>query len=381
MLRLYYNDRKYIKQIKNMKRALKILGGVIVVSVFVYTIYFLYQKSQAKPIEFETTQPIKTEIIKSTVATGSVLPRKEIMIKPQVSGIVEELYIEAGDMIKKGDLLARIKIIPDMVSLNNAQSRLNRARINFEDSKRQYERQKDLLDQGVIAIAGFEPFDLAYKNAIEEVEAAENNLELIKEGQTKKGGQATTNTIVRSTAEGMVLDVPVEVGFSVIESNTFNDGTTIASVADMGDMIFEGKIDETEVGKIKEGMPLILTVGAIDDASFDAVLEHISPKGVEENGAIQFEIKANVELKQDQFIRAGYSANAKVVLDRTDSVLAIPESILQFEGDSSYVEVEIAPQQFEKRYIKTGLSDGINVEVKSGLSMEDKIKKPSGSLK
>jgi HlyD family secretion protein len=363
-----------------MKRALKILGGVIVLSIFVYTIYFLYQKSQAKPVEFETTKPLKTEIIKSTVATGSVVPRKEIMIKPQVSGIVEELYVEAGDMIKKGDLLAKIKIIPDMVSLNNAQSRLNRARINFEDSKRQYERQKDLLDQGVIAIAEFEPYDLAYKNAIEEVEAAENNLELIKEGQTKKGGQVT-NTIVRSTAEGMVLDVPVEVGFSVIESNTFNDGTTIASVADMGDMIFEGKIDETEVGKIKEGMPLILTVGAIDDESFNAVLEHISPKGVEENGAIQFEIKANVELKQDQFIRAGYSANAKVVLDRTDSVLAIPESILQFDGDSSFIEVETAPQQFEKRYIETGLSDGINVEVKSGLSMEDKIKKPSGSLK
>jgi len=363
-----------------MKKALKILAGVIVLSIFVYTIYFLYQKSQAKPVEFETTQPIKTEIIKSTVATGSVLPRKEIMIKPQVSGIVEELYVEAGDMIKKGDLLAKIKIIPDMVSLNNAQSRLNRARISFDDSKRQYERQKDLLDQGVIARAAFESYELGYKNAIEEVEAAENNLELIKEGQTKKGGQST-NTIVRSTAEGMVLDVPVEIGYSVIESNTFNDGTTIASVADMGDMIFEGKIDETEVGKIKEGMPLILTVGAIDDASFSAILEHISPKGVEENGAIQFEIKANVELKQDQFIRAGYSANAKVVLDRTDSVLAIPESLLQFEGDSSYVEVEIAPQQFEKRYIETGLSDGINVEVKSGLSMEDKIKKPGGSLK
>jgi len=363
-----------------MKKALKILAGVIVLSIFVYTIYFLYQKSQAKPVEFETTQPIKTEIIKSTVATGSVLPRKEIMIKPQVSGIVEELYVEAGDMIKKGDLLAKIKIIPDMVSLNNAQSRLNRARISFDDSKRQYERQLDLLEQGVIARAAFESYELSYRNAMEEVEAAENNLELIKEGQTKKGGQAT-NTIVRSTAEGMVLDVPVEIGYSVIESNTFNDGTTIASVADMGDMIFEGKIDETEVGKIKEGMPLILTVGAIDDASFSAILEHISPKGVEENGAIQFEIKANVQLQQDQFIRAGYSANAKVVLDRTDSVLAIPESILQFEGDSSFVEVEIAPQQFEKRYIETGLSDGINVEVKSGLSMEDKIKKPSGSLK
>jgi HlyD family secretion protein len=363
-----------------MKKALKILAGVIVLSIFVYTIYFLYQKSQAKPVEYETTRPIKTEIIKSTVATGSVVPRKEIMIKPKVSGIVEELYVEAGDMIKEGDLIARIKIIPDMVSLNNAQSRLNRARIGYEDSKRQYDRQKELLDQGVIARAEFDSYDLAFKNASEEVEAAENNLELIKEGQTKKAG-AVTNTVVKSTAEGMVLDVPVEVGYSVIESNTFNDGTTIASVADMGDMIFEGKIDETEVGKIKEGMPLILTVGAIDNASFDAILEHISPKGVEENGAIQFKIKANVQLKKDEFIRAGYSANAKVVLDRTDSVLAIPESILQFEGDSSYVEVETAPQKFEKRYIKTGLSDGINVEVKSGLSMDDKIKKPSGSLK
>ncbi len=363
-----------------MKKALKILAAVIVISIFVYTIYFLYQKSQAKPVNFETTQAFKTEIIKSTVATGSVVPRKEIMIKPQVSGNVEELYVEPGDMIKKGDLLAKIKIIPDMVSLNNAQSRLNRARINLEDSKRQFERQKDLFNQGVIALTDYEAYELAYKNAVEELEAAENNLELIKEGQTKKGAQ-TTNTIVRSTAEGMVLDVPVEIGFSVIESNTFNDGTTIASVADMGDMIFEGKIDETEVGKIMEGMPLILTVGAIDDASFDATLEHISPKGVEENGAIQFEIKANVELKQDQFIRAGYSANAKVVLDRTDSVLAIPESILQFEGDSSFVEVETTPQQFEKRFIKTGLSDGINVEVKSGLTMEDKIKKPDGSLR
>ena len=364
-----------------MKRALKILAGVIVISIFVYTIYFLYQKSQAKPVVFETTNPIKASIIKSTVATGSIKPRKEIMIKPKVSGIVEDVYVEAGDMIREGDLIAKIKIIPDMVSLNNAQSRVNRAKISFEDAKKQYERQQDLLTQGVIARAEFEPYELAYKNAMEEVDAAENNLELIKEGQTKKGTQVT-NTVVRSTATGMVLDVPVEVGFSVIESNTFNDGTTIASVADMGDMIFEGKIDETEVGKIKEGMPLILTVGAIDEETFDATLEHISPKGVEENGAVQFEIKANVSLKQDQFIRAGYSANAKIVLERTtDSVMAIPESLLQFEGDSTYVEIETAPQQFEKRFVKTGLSDGINIEVKSGLAMEDKIKKPSSSLK
>ena len=363
-----------------MKTVLKVLLGIVIVSIFVYTIYFLYQKSQAKPVVFETTQPVIGNVVKSTVATGSVVPRKEVEIKPQVSGIIEELFVEAGQTIKKGDLIARIKIIPDMVNLNNAQSRLNRAKISYDDAKKQYERQNDLLEQGVIARAAFETYELAFKTAGEEVEAAENNLQLIKEGQTKKDVQ-TTNTLVRSTVEGMVLDVPVEIGNSVIESNTFNAGTTIASVADMGDMIFEGKIDETEVGKIKEGMPLILTVGAIDDATFKATLAHISPKGVEENGAIQFEIKANIELRSDHFIRAGYSANAAVVLGRADSVLTIPESLLQFEGDSSFVEVETGPQQFEKRFVKTGISDGINVEVKSGLTTDDKVKKLSGAMK
>jgi HlyD family secretion protein len=267
-----------------------------------------------------------------------------------------------------------------MVNLNNAQSRLNRAKISFEDAKRQYNRQKDLFEQGVIAKTEFEEVEIAYKSAREEMEAAENNLELIKEGQTSKGNQPT-NTLVRSTVEGMILDVPVEVGNSVIESNTFNDGTTVAIIADMGDMIFEGQIDETEVGKIHEGMPLILTIGAIDEASFNATLEFISPKGVEENGAIQFEIKANVELKRDFFIRSGYSANAAVVLARADSVMAIPESLLQFENDSAYVEIETAPQTFEKRFIETGISDGINVEVISGINMEDKIKKPQNVLR
>lgn len=354
--------------------------AVIIIGIFLYTLYFLYQKSQAKPVEFETTVPTVSNIIKSTMATGSVVPRKEVEIKPKVSGIIEELYVEAGEHVKEGDLIARIKIIPNMVNLNNAQSRLNRANINLEDARRQYDRQKELLDQGVIARTEFETVEITYKNAREEVEAAENNLELIKEGQTSKGNQPT-NTLVRSTVQGMILDVPVEVGNSVIESNTFNDGTTVAVIADMGDMIFEGQIDETEVGKIHEGMPLILTVGAIDEATFNATLEFISPKGVEENGAIQFEIKANVELKKDFFIRSGYSANAAVVLARADSVMAIPESLLMFENDSVYVEVETDPQTFEKRYIETGISDGINVEVISGLTMEDKIKKPESVLR
>ncbi|MBE9492625.1 MAG: efflux RND transporter periplasmic adaptor subunit [Bacteroidetes bacterium] len=358
-----------------MKTFFKILITVIIIGIFIYTIIFLYGKSKEKPIIYETATPIEMPIIKKTVATGSVVPRKEIEIKPKVSGIIESIYVEPGQDIKKGDIIAKVQIIPNMVNLNNAQSRLNRAKINLEDAKRDYLRQKDLYDKGVVPKADFEDYEVAYTNAREELEAAENNLQLIREGQTKTSGQPT-NTLIRSTINGMVLDVPVEEGNSVIESNTFNDGTTIASVADMGEMIFEGNIDETEVGKIREGMPLILSIGAIEDITFDATLEHISPKGVEENGAIQFKIKADVELKTDYFVRAGYSANADIVLARTDTVLAIPESLLQFENDSAFVEIETEPQIFEKRMVELGLSDGINVEVKSGVTKDDKIKIP-----
>jgi HlyD family secretion protein len=358
-----------------MKKFLKIFLLVVVIGAIFGTMFFLYQKSKKKPVVYEIKSPFISNVIKKTVATGSVVPRKEIQIKPQVSGIVEEVFIEAGQQVKKGDLIARVKIIPNMVELNNAESRLNKAKINFEDSKLVYERQKKVYEQGVIPEAEFQQYRLTYMNAMEEQETAESNLQLIKEGVSKKSG-TTTNTLIRSTIEGMVLEVPVEVGNSVIESNTFNEGTTIASVADMGEMIFEGKVDETEVGKLKLGMPLILSIGAIEDEKFEAELEYIAPKGKEENGAIQFEIKADVKLKNNSFIRAGYSANADIVLDRKDSILVIPESLIKFEkeGDSAYVEIEIQPQVFEKRYIKTGLSDGVNIEVKDGLGISDKLK-------
>lgn len=358
-----------------MKKILKILLLVVVLGAIVGTMFFLYQKSKKKPVIFETKSPFISDLVKKTVATGSVVPRKEIDIKPQVSGIIEEIYIEAGKNVKKGDLIARVKIIPNMVELNNAESRMNKARISYEDAKLVYDRQKKVYEQGVIPEAEFQRFRLEYNNAMEEMETAESNLQLIKEGVSRKSGNAT-NTLIRSTIEGMILDVPVEVGNSVIESNTFNEGTTIASVADMGEMIFEGKVDETEVGKLKIGMPLILSIGAIEEEKFDAVLEYVSPKGKEENGAIQFEIKADVKLKEDAFIRAGYSANADIVLERKDSVMVIPESLLKFEkeGDSAYVEIETTPQIFEKRYIKTGLSDGVNIEVKEGLEIKDKLK-------
>lgn len=366
-------NKSETKDYRKMKTAFKILIGVLIVVVFGGTIVYLYQKSVAKPVVFETTTAAKTDIIKKTVATGKIVPRKEIEIKPQVSGIIEDLYVEPGDKVRRGDMIAKVRIIPNMVSLNEAESRLNRARIAKEDAQRNYDRQKALFDNRVIAEADLQKYQTELSTAGESVEAAENNLQLIREGITKKSGQ-TGNTIIRSTIEGMVLEVPVEIGNSVIESNTFNAGTTIATVADMGEMIFKGKVDESEVGKLHQGMELILTIGAIDTEKFTAKLEHISPKGVEENGAIQFEIRAAVELQKDQFIRAGYSANADIVLEKKEKVLAIQESLLKFSEDTAWVEIETTPQTFEKRIVKTGLSDGLNVEVLSGLTEKDKIK-------
>jgi HlyD family secretion protein len=356
-----------------MKKILRILVGLILVVLFGWTLYFLYSKSKEKPKVFKTESPITTTIIKKTVATGAVVPRKEIAIKAKVSGIVEILYIEAGKFIKKGDPIAKVRIIPDMVSLNNAESRVNRAKIAFENAKIEYNRSKSLYDNKVIPQSEYLSVQLNYNTSVEELESAENNLQLIKEGSTKKMG-SISNTVVRSTITGMVLDVPVKEGNSVIESNTFNEGTTIASVADMGEMIFEGKVDESEVGKIKTGMDLILHIGAIEGEEFKARLEYISPKGIEEEGAIQFQIKAAVIPDKDHFIRAGYSANADIVLDRRDSVLAIKESLMQTNGDTIFVEIEKTPGIFEKKVIKTGLSDGINIEVLEGLDGKEKLK-------
>jgi HlyD family secretion protein len=358
-----------------MKLVFKIFLILFVIVLVAGGIYFLISKSKKNPVVFKTESPTIANIVQKTVATGSIIPRNEITIKPQVSGIIAEIYVEPGDQVKKGDLIAKVRIIPDMVSLNSAESRLKKARLQSEDSKLVYERQRKVYEQGVIPEAEFQKIRLEYNNSLEELEAAENNLQLIQEGITKKSGQIS-NTLIRSTIQGMVLNVPVEVGTSVIQTNSFNEGTTIASVADMGEMIFKGKIDETEVGKLKVGMKLELTIGAIEEKKYNAELEYIAPKGTEENGAVQFEIKAKVSLTKDAFIRAGYSANADIVLDHRDSVMVIPEGLIisGTNKDSSYVEVEKGTQVFDKKYIKTGLSDGINIEVLSGLKIEDKIK-------
>jgi HlyD family secretion protein len=359
-----------------MKKFFRIVLIVVILSVFIGTIGFLYAKSKTKPVVYETEQAEVTDIINKTVATGSVVPRKEVEIKPQVSGIVEEIFVQEGEVVKTGQVLARVRIVPNMINLNNAESRLNRAKISLEQSRVDFERQQMLLQREVIAQSEFLPYEVAYKNAREEADAAETNLQLVRDGTSQQKG-SSSNTLIRSTIDGMVLEIPVEIGNSVIESNNFNPGTTIVSIADMNEMIFKGKVDESEVGKIEEGMSLILSIGAIEGVTFDAILEHISPKGQTENGAIQFEIRAAVSLDAANFIRSGYSATADIVLERRDQVLAINESLLIFENDSVFVEVEVAPQTFEKRLIKTGLSDGIRVEVQEGVDVDTRIKKLS----
>lgn len=356
-----------------MKRVLKIFIWVVVLAVFVGTIVYLYDKSREKPEAFDTQQAFKTDIIKKTVATGSVVPRKEIEIKPQVSGIIQKMYVEPGTYVTEGQLLAKVKIIPNMISLNEAETRLEKSRIKLRKAEDDYERYKKLYEQQVIPESQFQEYQVTLRSAKEELKAAKSNLSLIKEG-VREEADVASNTLIRSTIEGMVLDVPVEIGNSVIESNNFNAGTTIASVADMSDMVFEGNVDETEVGRIKEGMPIRLTIGAIEDHKFDATLEYISPKGVEESGAIQFEIKAAMQHQDSLFVRAGYSANADIVLQRRDNVLAVKEALLQFDEQQPYVEVEQPDGSFKRQDVEVGLSDGINIEVLAGLTGDEKIK-------
>ncbi len=322
---------------------------------------------------YETDKPFKTDIVKKTIATGSIVPRKEVALKSQVSGVVDELYLEEGADVRVGDLIAKIKIIPNVVALNNAQAQVETAIINFENARREKDRQKELFDERVISDFDYNQFVLDYKLREQELEAARNNLDLVREGASKKTGNVSN--LVRSTVDGMVLDIPVKEGTFIIESNTFNEGTTIASIADMNQMIFEGKVNESEVGKIAVGMDLIMSVGAIEGEYFDAKLEFISPKGEAEDGAIKFDIKADIILKDDTFLRAGYSATADIVLESRNDVLAIRESNLIFEADKMFVEVALGDQQFERREVTTGLSDGINIEIVSGISENVSIKK------
>ena len=365
----------------NMKNRIvkKIMRTLLLVIIFAAvggTFYFLWQKAQPVITVYEIVTPTIGNVETKAVATGNVEPRYEVEIKPQISGIIAELKKEAGQMVKQGEIIATIKVIPEMVQLNSAESRVNLAEISLKQVEEVYKRDEQLYQQGVIAQEEFEASKANYQKAVEERNTAQSELEIVRDGISKNSNVSST-TQIRSTITGMILDIPVKEGNSVIQANNFNDGTTIATVADMNDMIFKGKVDETEIGRIHEGMPIKLTIGAMESRKLDAQLEYVSPKGVEENGAIQFEIKAALQVPEDAFIRAGYSANAEIVLKRADSVLTIPESTVEFNSNSTFVYLlkqEKPEQVFEKRQIEIGLSDGINIEVKSGLDKDTKIR-------
>ncbi len=358
-----------------MKKVLKIAGLSLVGLLVILTFVFLWQKSRPKEVVYHIETVTKGNIEKRTVATGKVEPRNEILIKPQMSGIISEVYKQAGEIVQAGDIIAKIQVVPDMVNLSSAESRLSRAEIALDQSRRNYERDSKLYENKVISKEEFEKVALQYKNDQEELRAASDNLSLVRTGITASSAQYS-NTLVRSTVSGTILDIPVKVGNSVIQSNNFNDGTTVASVANLNDMLFVGKIDETEVGKLHEGMPMQITIGAIQNREIPATLEYVSPKGTEESGAILFEMKAAMKLPTDVFIRAGYSANADIILDKRNNVLMIPESSLEFSGDSAFVYLVKSekPQTFERKPVKIGLSDGIHIEVQNGLQLNDKIR-------
>lgn len=356
-----------MKNLKYLGIALIIFGAVFAM------LYFI--KTNSKPlVEYDIQSPKIQSIEKKTVVTGKVIPEDEVEIKPQISGIIELLYVDEGDLVTNGDLLAKVKVVPDEQALNSAKGRLSNTLILFENAKIEFKRNQSLFEKEIISKQQFDNAKLSYDQAEQNLKNARSDLQIIKLGSA--GGSSIANTNIRATVAGTILEIPIKEGDQVIESNTFNAGTTIATVADLKKMIFEGKVDEADVEKLVIGMPLTVNLGAIQDKDFDAKLNFIAPKGNEEQGTVQFKIEGDVYLDDSVFIRAGYSANASLVLEKKDSVMCISEALLQFDKitNNPYVDVKNDKGKFERKNIELGISDGINVEILSGLSLEDEIK-------
>ena len=352
-----------------------VIAGLVAI-VFIGTFVFLWIKAQPQPKVYDEFTPTVADLRKTTVLTGKIEPRNEVNIKPQISGIITELMKEAGQTVQAGEVIAKVKVIPDMGQLSSAQSRLRLAEINLKQARTDYEREKVLYDKGLVSADEYDKIHQAYNQAREERSAAQDNLEVVRDGVSSNNANASS-TLVRSTVTGVILDIPVKVGNSVILSNTFNDGTTIATVANMNDLIFRGNVDETEVGQVNVGMPMTITVGALQDLKFNARLEYISPKAVEANGANQFEIKAAVQVPEKTGVRSGYSANAQIVLAEALHVLTVPESAIHFEGNNTYVYLVQGKgknKTYQRRDVKVGLSDGVNIQIKSGLTTNDRVR-------
>ena len=359
-----------------MKKFLKIALWILVGALFIGTFVYLFINSRAKKTEYELVSPATDAVIeKSTLLTGTIEPRDEIEIKPQISGIIAEIMVEAGDLVKEGDIIARIKVIAEESQLSSAQNRVSVASNALDLQRRKSERTASLYEKKYVSREEYEESQTALRNAEIEFDAAVDALSIVRDGVSSTNAQGS-NTLVRATITGLVLDVPVKVGSSVIQSNTFNDGTTIAKVADMNDLIFKGKVDETEVGMLSTGQPMTITIGALRDVTRPAEIEYISPKATNENGTNTFEIKAAVNLDSISGLRAGYSANAAVTLQEARGVMSVPESVIEFEGDKAfvYVLVDEKEQTFERKPVEVGLSDGINIEVTGGITATDRLR-------
>ena len=361
-----------------MKKYCKLIIAAIIALIFIGTFVFLWQKSQPKEVVYNEFTPKLEDIQKTTIITGKIEPRNEVNIKPQISGIITDLYKDPGDYVNAGDVIAKVKVIPDMGQLSSAEARVRLSDINLKQAQVNYDREENLYNMKLVSADEFDKIKQALQQAKEEKVAAIDALQVVRDGVSKSNASASS-TLIRSTISGRILDIPVKVGNMVILSNNFNDGTTIASVANMNDLIFRGNIDETEVGQLVNDMPMKITIGALQDLKFDANLEYISPKAVENNGANQFEIKAAVKLAEGSQIRSGYSANAEIVLSSVSKVLSVPESAIEFSGDSTFVYIikgEGKNKTYERTQVTTGLSDGVNIEIKKGVTQKDKVRGP-----
>ncbi len=356
-----------------MKKVFKYLLFAMIAIVFIGTFVFLFKKSKPEVVAYQELEVVTSDIQRTTVVTGKVEPRNEVNIKPQINGIIAEIYKEAGQTVQANEVIAKLKVIPDMSSLSSAESRVRLADLNLKQAEVDYEREKVLFEKELVSADEYEKVLQAYNQAKEERAAAQDALEVIRDGVSSSNAGGSS-TLVRSTISGLILDVPVKEGNSVIQANTMNDGTTVAVVANMSDLIFDGNIDETEVGRLVEGMPMTITIGALPEYSSQAKLEYISPKAVENNGSNQFEIKAALEVNDEFMIRSGYSANAEIVLQQAVGVLSVPESGVEFEGDKTYVQLLGEDGNYVRTEVEVGLSDGVNVEIKSGLKLGDKIR-------
>ena len=360
-----------------MKKFAKILMWIIVGVLFLGTFVYLIANSRPKKDTYQLVNPSNETIERTTVLTGKIEPRDEIEIKPQISGIISEILVEPGDQVTNGQIIAKIKVIPDATQLSSAENRIRVAQISLEQSRLTFERTKALYEKKYESREKYETDLAAYNRAKEEVDQAKDQLRIVREGVSAFDTQGS-NTLIRSTVTGLVLEVPVKVGSSVIQSNTFNDGTTIAKIADMTDLIFKGKIDETEVDKLSEGMPVTISVGAIQGSSYPAVIEKIAPIATDENGTNTFEVKAALSGEDVRNLRAGYSANATVTLERVDNVLSVPENVIEYQADSTFVYVlksaEGEDQDFRRVKVVTGLSDGMKVELKEAGDITVKTK-------